>query len=225
VWAGIDSLGMERAHLRISKPIKLSFSFISLLVLLGITTVTAVARAQETIEVPSATTTEDGGLLSSEDPTPEQGETAVVSTPLVPVTNLTETDRVRVRNLAANISNSHDAVLARLTNIADRMQTRSATLEATGFDITVAQAELSAANNALARASSELASIDVLVAGVVASPDAVEAWLRTKAAYEAIDADLRAAHQALLRAVEALRTAAPLLPPTPEATSEPTLSN
>lgn len=192
------------------KSLKSSFSFISLAVLLGVTTVVAVAEAQE-----SATSTEEAAVIPAAEETAldtteatstatDRGlrpvaERAAENRPDRPTsgpTSLTEAQQARVTNLAANISNRLDATVARLENISTRIESRIAILEGNGQDQSSAKETLAAASNALANATESLALIDTQVTAVATSNEPRAAWVGLKAQYADVQNQLRAAFNA-----------------------------
>jgi len=125
--------------------------------------------------------------------------------------------QTRIANLTANISNRLDAAVRRLQNIAGRLESRTAKMEAEGFDTSTARATLAEGKAALAEAEIALTRIDSDVASFIGSETPRERWQILKETYGAITTNIRTAHQKLVETLLLLRTAS--VPPTPADTT------
>jgi predicted PurR-regulated permease PerM len=126
-----------------------------------------------------------------------------------PQTILSERAQERVTNLAANISNRFDGIIARLQNITNRLNTRVEKLEASGIDVTLARISLSAADTALDDARGELGDIDEAVARVIGSSDPKTEWQNVRAKFMQAREHVRTAHTQLRNTVVNLKETAP----------------
>lgn len=126
---------------------------------------------------------------------------------------LNERAQERFINLAANISNRFDAIIGRLTNISDRLDSRASKLAAEGFDVSVAQIEIARARGLLSAAASNMSTIDTAVQEAATANDARANWRQVRGTYEQVQADLIAARGHLLTALTALQNPNPQLLP------------
>tara|TARA_B100000508_G_scaffold141059_1_gene145730 strand:+ start:2307 stop:2984 length:678 start_codon:yes stop_codon:yes gene_type:complete len=131
--------------------------------------------------------------------------------------------QTRITNLAANMSNRMDAAIERLTNIADRLDSRIAKIQAEGVDTSAAEASLASARMSIDAAAAEIATIDTEVAAVVGSENVRTAWEGLKAKYQEIKNYIKTAHTELRNTVEALKTAVAAGPRGAASTTEPVL--
>ncbi len=122
---------------------------------------------------------------------------------------LSERAQERITNLAANISNRFDGIIARLQNIINRLNTRIEKLEATGADVSQAKQSLASAGVALEAARDDLDDIDDAVATVVGSPDPKTEWQGVRAKFISAREHVRTAHSELRATVAHLKNAQP----------------
>lgn len=120
---------------------------------------------------------------------------------------LSEQAKTRIINLAANISNRLDAVVARLQNIVNRMNSRIEKLQELGVNTEVASQHVNDAQDAISAAMLQLGDIDETVTGAVTAEDPRTAWQTAKTTYLAIKENIISAHTSLRAAAEALKTA------------------
>jgi exonuclease VII small subunit len=121
---------------------------------------------------------------------------------------LTERLQQRITNLAANISNRMDAAIARLNQIAGRLEVRIDQLEAAGVDVTEAEAELNKATESLERAAGTISDIDAIMADVTGSESPAQMWQTGRDTFVVVKSDLQNAREALRASVAALKQAA-----------------
>ncbi len=121
---------------------------------------------------------------------------------------LTERLQQRITNLAANISNRMDAAIARLNQIAGRLEVRIDQLEAAGVDVTEAEAELNKATESLERAAGTISDIDAIMADVTGSESPAQMWQTGRDTFVVVKSDLQSAREALRASVAALKQAA-----------------
>ena len=132
----------------------------------------------------------------------------------------------RIINLAANVSNRFEGLIARLDNIAGRLQKRIDKLESEGYDVSSARASLDSARSSLSAAKNDLSGIDAKVTGAIGSVDPRGQWREVRATYLRARDHVRAAHSALRDTISNLKTAPQLTaPPVVAATSTETTSN
>ena len=122
---------------------------------------------------------------------------------------LSERAQERITNLAANISNRFDGIIARLQNIINRLNTRIEKLEATGADVSQAKQSLQSADIALEAARDDLDDIDDAVAAVVGSPDPKTEWQGVRAKFVSAREHVRTAHTELRNTVAHLKNIQP----------------
>jgi exonuclease VII small subunit len=115
----------------------------------------------------------------------------------------------RITNLAANISNRFDGIIARLENIHDRLETRIIKLEESGADVSQARQSLNKSSEAIDRARGELRGIDEAVAYVVGSPDPKTAWQQVRLTFISARTEVRTAHTELRNTVANLKNIQP----------------
>lgn len=120
---------------------------------------------------------------------------------------LTDRTQERIRNLAANISNRMDTVVARMNNIIGRMNSRITKLNARGIDTTEAERHMATAQEEVDAAAAILATIDSVVAEVTGSETPREAWKNARTTYGTVREHLQSAHEALRAAIAALKEA------------------
>jgi len=200
------------------KNIRVSFSFISLLILFGVIAFAAVVQAQETTQEPDANVsvfdelrTQREALINNETPAqttnaPSAPQGTQIETPVQELQATLQTQsQTRIKNLAANISNRLDAYVARLDNITARLESRMMLISAEGMDISASQTHLADVQVHLEEARNKLRTIDAEVATVVGGTEARAAWQNLKAVYQAIKTDIQAAHEDTRLALSALK--------------------
>lgn len=167
------------------------------------------ARAQTT----TASTTESGGIFDSViESVSSITETVQEQLPLpkpAPQSVLSERAQERITNLAANISNRFDGIVARLENIHNRLETRIIKLEESGADVSQARQSLTKSHEALNRAKGELRGIDEAVAYVVGSPNPKTAWQQVRLTFISAREEVRTAHTELRNTVANLKNVQP----------------
>lgn len=129
---------------------------------------------------------------------------------------LDENVKERVMNRVENAGRLLQAMLERLGGLSDRIQARIDTLEAAGVDASAAQAELDEAQDAIEAAADAVAEVKTAFDEAFASETPRENMGAVKTAAEEAKAAIRAAHKALMEAVQAL----PHREPAEEATNE-----
>tara|TARA_B100000508_G_scaffold134553_1_gene125396 strand:- start:429 stop:1169 length:741 start_codon:yes stop_codon:yes gene_type:complete len=121
---------------------------------------------------------------------------------------LQERAQTRITNLAANVSNRMDAMIERLQNIIDRIDSRIDKLQENNVDTSDAEASLASAQLSVDAAAAEIANIDSLVAEVAGSEDVRAAWATLKLQYQTIKDYLKTGHTELRNTVASLKAAA-----------------
>lgn len=108
----------------------------------------------------------------------------------------------RILNLAANISNTLEAAIARLDSISERITKRITLMEQNGFEINAAKAKLSEAQTSLATARNLLKSIDAKATTVSSSEKPQEIWIEVrgifKEAFQNIVTSKQSMHETVL---------------------------
>ncbi|MEY2665036.1 MAG: hypothetical protein RLZZ480_141 [Candidatus Parcubacteria bacterium] len=112
----------------------------------------------------------------------------------------------RITNLAANISNRLEAIIARLQNITSRLHTRIEKLHDAQVDTSGANQSLEAAQTALDAARADLRGIDEKVLRVVGSTDPKNEWKNVRATFVSARDNIRTAHSELRNTVSQLKT-------------------
>ena len=120
---------------------------------------------------------------------------------------LSERQRTRFRNLAANTSNRLDATAERLDRITERTTERTNRFREQGYDTTSAERATAAARSAVDQATTTLGDIDAAVDQFVHSARPIETFAALRTVYASIFADLRDAKTALRIAVNELENA------------------
>lgn len=218
-------LGVFNRHL---KNIKLTFTTISVGILLAISSVAMVANAQEeTLESNNAEPmhfAEEVKEMNEERKTEtqtsqpdhiekvEEREELMGERNEVRQSALTERTQERIINLAANVSNKTEGAIERIDNIANRFESRIEKLEATGTDTTEARTHLNDAYFSIHKAIDTLSNIDVIVDNVVYSENPRATWITAKSTYQTTKAHLTVAHESLRLTLEALRSAMEVTP-------------
>lgn len=126
-------------------------------------------------------------------------------------TALSATERARIRNLAANLSNRHEAAITRLTRISERLERALAQHSAPDQNNNAARA-LTVADQALAAAATTLSTIDADVHAFVYSPEPQTDWQRVRSIYTLSAQSINDARIALRISLNELRN---LESPTP----------
>lgn len=206
---GIDrQLGVVSKHL---KHIKLTFTFISLIILLAVSSIALVANAQEEIE--TATTTEAAATNTAD---VNEEEVRIIEEEVTTGSNkqninaaLNTRAQERIRNLAANMSNRMDAAIIRLEKISARIETRLEIIsnENPEIDLLSATAHLEIARNNLDTAKTIMSDIDMQVNQTVGSESPQSAWQEAKSSFKMTKNYITLAHSSLKDSVTATRQA------------------
>lgn len=202
----------------------MSFSFISLGCLLALTGVAAVANAQEETdgatppaeraEIMEERRAEMQETMAERQATMEERRAQMASTSAERQemmeerrAALQERAQERITNLAANMSNRMDAVIARIQNVITRLESRMEKLEDRGVDTSEAAAALSAAQAELNNANTILATIDEDVAATVGSENPRESWQALRETYTSARDAIKLAHQGVRNTIALLKAA------------------
>lgn len=155
-------------------------------------------------------------------PTASEPNQAINQPPSTPnaETVLDSQRQARVTNLAANISTRMDNAVKRLENIAERLEIRRQLLAETGLDTTITKTELAVANEALARARTELSTIDADVIRAFSANDPITSWGTVRSTYLSIRSDIFNAYEALSRATTGLQNPTTVTPPATSTTPQ-----
>lgn len=205
---GIDrNLGVVGKHL---KHIKLTFTFISLIVLLAVSSIALVASAQEldeedvTVVVEEQTDEEVTDETESSDQTEDQAVTTVNNDAA-----LDTRTQERIINLAANVSNRLEAAIVRLEKISTRLDSRLHKIsnERPDLDLSVPTQHLSNAQDSLATAREIMDGIDMVVNQAVRSESPMNSWSDVRNRYQMTKQRLIIAHEELADAVYESRQA------------------
>ncbi len=165
-------------------------------------------------------------------PTTTASSTTATTTPPVVTPSVVDGDRSvilerraqeRIINLAANISNKFDAIIARLGNIANRLNNRIQKMKVEGYDTTAAEASLFSAQTAINDARTEMSTIDRAVIDAVGSQSPKTEWQKVRAKYLAARERIKAAHMDLKLTVANLKSAGKISAPVTATTSETSL--
>lgn len=113
----------------------------------------------------------------------------------------------RVTNLSANMSNRMEAIIARLQNISDRLESRIVKMNESGVDTTASAAALASAQLSLDGALTEISDIDASVYAAVSAADVRSGWATLKAKFEGIRDLIKTAHSELQRSISLLKEA------------------
>lgn len=180
----------------------------------------AVLHAQTT----TASSTETGGgilnsVLQNVTDIKETVQEKIEGKPPAGNPALKKETQTRIINLAANISNRFDGIIARLENISGRLNKRIEKQAAEGYDVQAAQASLQAANTALSDAKNQMRDIDAAVVGAIGSSDPRGEWKKVRVTYLTARDAIRIAHTELKNTVSNLKNAQPV---TVESTSTTT---
>lgn len=115
--------------------------------------------------------------------------------------------QARITNLAANMSNRMEAVLARLQNITDRIESRIKKLNELGVNTEEAETALASAQMSIDAALAEIDNIDEAVNSAIGSEDVKTNWIGVKETYQKIHDHILTARAELRATVAALKTA------------------
>lgn len=125
---------------------------------------------------------------------------------------LTKRIQERIINLAANISNRFDGLIARLDNIAGRLQKRIDKQKLEGYDVSAAETSLATARAELTAAKDEMRTIDTSVRQAIGSIDPRGEWRGVRAKFLTTRDHIKAAHAALRETITLLKTSTPGAP-------------
>ena len=181
-----------------------------------------VLQAQTT----TASTTETGGgilnaVLQNVSDIKETVQEKIEGKPPASNPSLKKETQKRIINLAANISNRFDGIIARLQNISGRLNKRIKKQAEEGYDVRTAQSSLEAADKALNEARDQMRDIDTAVVGAIGSPDPRGEWKKVRINYLSSRDAIRIAHTELKNTVSALKNAQPIASQ-PTSTTTPT---
>lgn len=137
---------------------------------------------------------------------------------------LTKRIQERIINLAANISNRFDGLIARFENIAGRLQKRIDKQRSEGYDVGAAETSLTTARTELNAAKAEMKTIDTSVREAVGSIDPRGEWRDVRIQFLTTRDHIKAAHAALRETIMLLKTATPGAPVAPGAPTTATTS-
>jgi hypothetical protein len=184
-------------------------------VLLSIITVVTLLPQVSLAQTTTATTTTASTTESIPAPSP-------APSPAAPAPNVILESRAqeRIINLAANISNRFDAIIARLENITNRLTTRAQKLQSENYDTSAALSSLEQARAALSSAKREMSDIDQAVVYAVGSQDPKTEWQNVKMKYLTARDSIKIAHSELKNTISHLKNAQRTIP-APQATSTP----
>jgi hypothetical protein len=171
---------------------------------------TSVPTATEEAATTTATTTEP---VVTPEATPEEISTSALG----------PRAQQRITNLAANISNRFDAVIARLQNISGRLETRLQKLQAEGQSNESAQASLVVAQEALSTAKANMASIDEQVQRTVGSTEPLREWRIVRQNYSETKTIILTAHTELRNTIALIKN--PTATENTATTTEETITN
>jgi hypothetical protein len=161
----------------------------------------------------TASTTQDTGTTTASSSVTQATTTPMVLEPIASGKALSAEAQVRITNLAANISNRADALIARLNTITVRMESRANKLTIEGFDVSMANESIAQAKTSLANAHRAIGSIDTVVAESVSSENPQEAWKSVKNLFDTTKREILAAKQHLRDALAVMKN--PTVPSTP----------
>ena len=137
---------------------------------------------------------------------------------------LTKRIQERIINLAANISNRFDGLIARLDNIAGRLQKRIDKQRSEGYDVSAAETSLAIARTELNSAKEEMRTIDTSVRQAIGSVDPRGEWRGVRVKFLTTRDHIKAAHGALRKTTTLLKTTTPGAPLPISATTTATSS-
>jgi len=137
---------------------------------------------------------------------------------------LAVTKQERIIKLASNMSYRMDATVDRFYNIISRLEQRAEKMKLAKFDTSKAATEIQKANQTLAEAKSELATIDKLVYGATTSQRPISDWRIVKETYFNISGLLRRAQSELGNGLLLLKTAPIIVDTLVSTTTESTIT-
>ncbi len=120
---------------------------------------------------------------------------------------LQEKVQLRIKNLAANVSNRMEATISRLSSISNRIESRIIKLEAEGINVTEARKSLESAKLSLATAKAEISNIDEAVNSTIGSEDIKTNWKLVREKYLKIQSHLKTAHSEFKNTITILKEA------------------
>lgn len=120
---------------------------------------------------------------------------------------LSERAQERVINLAANLSNRFDSVIARLQTIHNRLDARLNILESQGYNVNEARGYVATGKTSLDIAAANMSDIDDAVVGFATAPNARTAWIDVRTRYTETRNLVRSAHADLRAAIAAAKNA------------------
>jgi len=113
----------------------------------------------------------------------------------------------RTTNLAANMSNRMEAVIGRLQNIANRLESRLIKLADAGVDTTASAVALASAQLSLDAALAEISDIDAEVYAAFSAPDARTGWNELRLKFITIKNFIKTAHRELRSSITLIKKA------------------
>lgn len=111
----------------------------------------------------------------------------------------------RITNLAANISNRFDGIIARMQNIIDRLSQRIEKQASAGYDVGAARASLDSAQRSLDEAKQQMTDIDEAVADALGSTDPRTKWKGVRAKFVTARDAIKIAHGELRNTIITLK--------------------
>jgi DNA anti-recombination protein RmuC len=113
----------------------------------------------------------------------------------------------RIINLAANISNRFDGIIARLQNITDRLNQRIEKQASLGYNVDSARSSLNSAESSLNQARNELSQIDQAVISAIGGTAPKAEWKEVRQKYINARDSIRIAHAELRNTIINLKSA------------------
>ena len=165
-----------------------------------------------TIETTATTSTTTPEIVPPAAPVPVPVQTII----------LEKRTQERIINLAANISNRFDAVITRLDNIGNRLNTRISKMKSDGYDTGNAEESLANARTAITEARTEMSTIDTAVNAAVGSQFPKVEWQKVRTKYLTARERIRIAHTEMRATVSTLKNAGKIAPPATATSSETT---
>jgi len=176
--------------------------------------------AQTETSTTTASTTESGGIISDIiQNVSEIGQGVKEQIQGEQKAALEKRTQERITNLAANISNRFDGIIARLQNIIDRIDKRIEKQAGLGYDVTAAKNSLGSAQTSLDQAKAEMRGIDAAVNDALGSTDPRGEWKNVRQKFINARDSIRIAHAELRNTIINLKTASNT--PTETASSTP----
>lgn len=148
------------------------------------------------------TTPTDTAVRAPEEPLVTEQRSQFMTEP-----TLQKVAQTRLTNLAANMSNRMDGVVARLQNVTNRLTSRLQKMEDEGKNVTAAKDELVRAQEKLAEVKFSLSTIDTQVNAFVGSATPRENWNNLKSTYLTNRDLIISTHQSILATIDLAQNA------------------